>query len=85
MFTSVDPAAATWFTNNGNSDVSGLPSHSVTDDSDGLTAPANVTNVLTVTDVSSRDSGADYTCTQGVNARSDIAYLTVFGEFTFYM
>ena len=85
MFTSVDPAAATWFTNNGNRDASREPSHSQTDDSDGLTAPANVTNVLTVTNVNINDNGADYICVQGLNTISDTAYLTVFGEFTFYM
>ena len=51
--------------------------------STGRSAPANVTTVLTctVTNVSISDNGADYTCVQGLSARSDTVFLTVFGEF----
>ena len=84
MFTSGNPNSAEWFTNNGNDNTDTQPNHSVTDDSDGLTAPANVTNVLTVTNVNISNNGADYSCAQGRNADSDIAYLTVLGELTFY-
>ena len=80
MFTSVSPEPAIWFTNNGNSDASRRPGHSVTDDSNGRSAPANVTNVLTVTNVSFGDNGADYTCTQGRNEQSDTVFLNVFGK-----
>ena len=80
MFTSGLLGAASWFTSNGNNDASGEPGHLLTDDSDGLTAPANVTNVLTVTNVSISDNGANYICAQGVITISDIAYLIVFGE-----
>ena len=84
MFTSVRPAAATWFTKNRNKDARFEPGHSLTDDSDGLAAPANVTNVLTVTNVSINDNGADYTCAQGTNVDDHIAYLTVIGELKIY-
>ena len=49
---------------------------------DVLAAPANVTNVLTVTNVRISDNGADYICAQGFNERSDTVFLTVFGEFS---
>ena len=84
IFTSGSPGPAIWATNNGANDASRLPGHSVTDDSDGLTAPANVTNVLTVTNVSISNNGADYICGQGFNTISDTAYLLVFGELLIY-
>ena len=65
MFTSGSPGPANWFTNNGVNDASREPSHSVTDDSNGRSAPANVTTMLTVTNVSISDNGADYFCAQG--------------------
>ena len=82
MFTSGSPGPATWFTNNGNNDAIREPGHSLTDDVDGRSAPANVTTVLTVTNPSISNNGRDYTCAQGFNARSDTALLTVFGELT---
>ena len=85
MFTSGSPDPAIWVTNNGNRDASREPGHSLTDDSDGQNVPANITNVLTVTNVSISDNGADYTCGQGFNAVSDIAYLTVFGELPMHL
>ena len=80
MFTSGLPGPASWFTNNGVIDASREPGHSVTDDSNGRSAPANVNNVLTMTNVSISNNGADYICTQGLLAISDTAFLTVFGE-----
>ena len=80
MFTSISPGRATWFTNDGNNDASGELRHSVTHDSNRRSAPANVTNVLTVTNVSFSDNGADYICIQGRNAESDTVFLNVFGE-----
>ena len=80
MFTSVSPGPASWFTNNGVNDASTQSGHSLTDDSNGHSAPANVTTVLTVTNVRISDNGADYICAQGLNAISDTAFLTVFGE-----
>ena len=82
MFTSGSPGAASYFINNGTNDASEEPGHSVTNDGHGLTAPANVTTVLTVTNVNISNNGEDYTCAQGLIAISYIAYLTVLGEFT---
>ena len=82
MFTSGPLGAASWFTNNGNIHASGLPGHTLTDDINGRSAPANVTTVLTVTNVSISINGADYICTQGLHAISDTAFLTVFGKIT---
>ena len=82
MFTSGSPGAANWATNNGANVADVEPNHSVTDDSDGRNAPANVTNVLTVTNVSISDNGADYICVQGISVDDHIAYLTVYGELT---
>ena len=82
MFTSESPGPATWFTSNFGRDASREPGHSVTDDSNGHSAPANVTNVLTVTNVSISSNGADYTCAQGLVTQSDTAFLIVFGELT---
>ena len=82
MFTSGSPGPANWFTNNGNNDASREPGHTLTDDSNGRSAPANVTTVLTVTNVSISNNGSDYICVQGLNAISDTAFLTVFGKLT---
>ena len=80
MFTSGPPGSATWFTNNGGIDASREPGHSLTDNSNGRSAPANVTTVLTVANVSISNNGADYICVQGLNTRSDTVFLTVFGK-----
>ena len=80
MFTSGSPGPAIWFTNNANNDASRLPGHIKSDDSNGRSAPANVTTVLTVTNVSISDNGTDYFCAQGFNERSDTVFLTVFGK-----
>ena len=69
MFTSGSPGAAVWFTSNGNVDAITLPGHTRTDDSNGRSAPANVTTVLTVTNVSISDNGTDYFCAQGFIVR----------------
>ena len=80
MFTSGPIGHASWLTGNGHIDASAQPGHSLTYDSNGRSAPANVTTVLTVTNVGISDDGADYTCAQGLNTRSDTVFLTVFGE-----
>ena len=80
MFTSGSPGPANWFTNNGANDASREPGHSLTDDSNGRSAPANVTTVLTVTNVNVSDNGADYTCALGLLTISDTVFLTVFGK-----
>ena len=83
MFTNALPGPATWLINNRVNDARGLPGHSLTDDSNGRSAPANVTTVLTVTNVSISNNGADYICIQGsIVAESDTVFLTVFGELT---
>ena len=80
MFISDPLDPANWFTNNGINDASREPGHTRTDDSNGRSAPANVTTVLTVTNVSISDNGSDYICAQGLNERSDTVFLTVLGE-----
>ena len=80
MFTSGPIDATTWFTNSGTTDVSRQPDHSQTDDVDGRSAPANVTNVLTVTNVNISNNGSDYICIQGIHTISDTVFLTVLGE-----
>ena len=80
MFTSGPPGPATWLTDNGGIDASREPGHLLTDDINGRSTPANVTTVLTVTNVSISNNGADYICVQGRNAESDTVFLTVFGK-----
>ena len=82
MFTGGSPGPALWATNNGNIDATALPGHTLTDDSNGRSAPANVTTVLTVTNVSISDNGTDYFCAPSLNAISDTVFLTVFGKLT---
>ena len=79
-FTSGSPGPATWVTNNGDNDATAQPGHTRSDDSNGRSAPANVTTVLTVTNVSISDNETDYVCVQGLNTRSDTVFLTVFGK-----
>ena len=71
MFTSGRLSAAFLITNSGITDATALPSHTRTDDSSGRAAPANVTIVLTVTNVNVSDNGADYIC-------ADYLYLAFF-------
>ena len=82
MFNSGATGPASWFTENSGIDASRVAGHSLTDDSNGRSSPANVTTVLTVTNVSISSNGADYFCVQGRLAQSDTAFLTVFGELT---
>ena len=82
MYISGPLGPASWLTNNGNIDAIAQPGHTRSDDSNGRSAPANVTTVLTVTNVSISDNGADYFCAQGFNVRSDTVFLTVFGKLT---
>ena len=82
MFTSGPLGPAGWFTNDGDNDATAEPDHTRSDDSNRRSAPTNVTTVLTVTNVSISDNGADYICAQGFNARSDTVFLSVFGKLT---
>ena len=61
-------------------DASKLPGHIATDDSNGRSAPVNVTAVLTVINVSPSHNGTGYAYFQDVTHISDVAFLTVFGE-----
>ena len=80
MFPSGRLSAAFWFINRGTTEATSLPDHTRTDDSNGRSAPANVTTVLTVTNVSISDNGTDYFCAQGLIVTSNMIFLTVFGE-----
>ena len=75
------PVRPLWFDTNGNNAIQ-PPDVTATDDSNGLTAPANVTSVLTVTNVSISDNGDSYICgLGGLNAiSSNISFLTVHGK-----
>ena len=85
MFTSGPLGPAIWYTNNGVIVAKTQPGHSQTDNVDGRSAPANVTTVLTVTNVGMSDYGRDYTCVQGLDTKSDTVFLTVFGELSVYL
>ena len=80
MFTDGIPGANYWLGGTAN-DASRLPGHTATDDSNGRSAPANVTNVLTVTNVDYNGTG--YAYFQNVMQISSAAFLTVFGECTY--
>ena len=62
-------------------DASRLLGHTATDDSNGRCAPANVTNVLTVTNVDISYNGTGYAYFQNAMQISSAAVLTVFGEY----
>ena len=83
MFTSGSLNFATWFSDNGN--VLNLLGHTETNDINGCSAPANVTNVLSVTNVSISDNGRNYVCVQDLNTRSDTIFLTVIGELSVHL
>ena len=76
------PNSANWGTNNGRVNTMYLDGHSRRSDAMELTAPANVTNVLTVTNVNTSNDGTNYVCTQGVvnPVVSSTAFLTVVGK-----
>ena len=76
------PIGANWGTNNGLITIRANDVYDITDDSNGRSAPADVTTVLTVTNVTISDNGTDYLCTQGlvIPAVSSVAFLTVVGK-----
>jgi len=79
IFTSGTLNDAAWITNY--NFARGLPGYTETDDRDGRAVPANVTNVLTITNVSISGNGADYVCVQIFNiVMSNAVFLTVFGK-----
>ena len=75
------PVSPIWFDINGGN-VMQPPDVTATDDSNGLTAPANVTSVLTVTNVHISDNGGSYICgLLGLNPiSSNLSILTVHGK-----
>jgi len=74
----IGPAA--WFFDNGLNIASGEPGHTTTNDIDGRSAPTNVTNTLIVTNVNISNNGSNYLCANGLNVRSNTAYLIVLGK-----
>ena len=74
-YTGISPAPVTWSTDGSFTQVVEEPGHLLlTDDSNNRSAPADVTNVLTVTNVMISDNGTDYYC-----QTSGPVFLTVFG------
>ena len=70
------PGSPSWFDIIG----SGVPS---TDDSNGRPAPANVTSIFTVTNISISDNEDGYLCAFGVGMNqilSNASFLTVIGK-----
>ena len=73
---------ANWATDGGRANALMDNRHSATNDINGRSAPADVINVLTITNVRISDNGADYICTQGlVNpVLSNTSFLRVVGK-----
>ena len=71
-----------WATNDGLQDATSLPNHTADDNGNEVTPPADVTSVLTLSNVSINRNRADYTCTQGVlnPIISNLSFLTVLGK-----
>ena len=80
MFTNATPGSVTWLTNNGDGSVTGLPGHTPIVRNTAVPPPANITNVLVVTNARLIDDGRDYICQQGIRAISEPVLLTVFGK-----
>ena len=76
------PGSPLWFNTNGGSVIQ-PPDVTATDDSNGRSAPANVTSVLTVTNVHISDNGDGYICAFGVGMNSPLSntsYMTIHGK-----
>ena len=76
------PGGALWAADSGG-DAGQLPGHSISDDFNGRSAPANVTTVLTVTNVNISNNGAGYVCFFGFGISaviSDTSFLTVLSK-----
>ena len=76
------PSGALWGTNNGQVAIMANEVYSVNNDVNGRSAPANVTNMLTVTNVSISDNGADFVCAVGVvnPVASSAVFLKLIGK-----
>ena len=76
------PGGANWINAMTGGRAIDVDGHSYSNDVNGCDGPANVTNVLTVTNVSIGDDGRGYVCAFGfgMNALdSNISFLTVLG------
>ena len=74
--------SASWVDGDSNVINNDPPNVVISDDSSTLSAPANVTSVLTLTNVSISDNGTVYICGQGIGPNSiasDPSILTVLG------
>ena len=82
MFTSMMPRGASFFIDDGNADANLEQDHVVTNNaSQFTTAPANVTSVLTVTNVNISNNRSNYFCQQGSRGNpSETVYLTVISK-----
>ena len=85
MFVTGRPGSAIiWLADSANShDASGLPGHSVSNNSYGQLAPANITSVLTVTNVNISNNGTGYTCVYSdffMRVSDTAGFLIVLGE-----
>ena len=79
------PGGSAWFTDRGG-DAGQQPGHSISNNRNGRSAPANVTTVLTVTNVRISSNVMSYVCAFGVGMNSvvsDVAILTVLGKHLF--
>ena len=79
------PGDAAWVTDSG-SDAGQQPGHSISNDRNGRSAPANVTTVLTVTNVRISSNVTGYICGIGIgmnSVASDVGILTVLGKYLF--
>ena len=81
FFNGSTPGGALWYDINGNNAIQ-PPDITSTDDSNGRSAPVNVTSVLTVTNVHINDNGDGYICGRGgLNPiSSNLSFLTVLGN-----
>ena len=73
------PSSATWFTEDGGH-AGSLPGHTTSNDVNG----ANVTNVLTITNVNISNTGTGYVCGFGFcmnSVASNASFLTVPGTY----
>ena len=76
--------SAIWPTESATDSTASLPGHAATSDIGNRTAPANITNVLTITDVRSSFNGTNYVCGVIVDIEfigSNASILTVLGKF----
>ena len=79
------PGGALWAIDSGGY-AGQLQGHSISNDVNGRSAPANVTTVLTVTNVNISNNGTGYVCLFGYDrnaVRSNASFLTVLSKYVF--